>query len=172
MPARDQIRFRMRGRVPSRSDASRLLIQAGDGVLVDRGRPRLLVMLCPDGCGAEVTINLDRRAGPAWALYSSSRGVSLYPSVSRESGCGSHFIIWDDHIYVFGGDNEAWIDEPDEEIAERVLARLARDSERHYSEIASEINEVPWAVFAACRSLVRSGKARKGRERDTFSRLE
>jgi hypothetical protein len=57
----------------------------------------------PRGCGEVFPINLDPRAGPAWRLYSDPRrGVSLYPSVWRESGCESHYVIWRNRIYLFG----------------------------------------------------------------------
>src|ERR1700722_8970214 len=92
------------GVVSSRGEASAYLKAPGDAVLVERGRPRLLLLSCPCGCGEHFPINLDPRAGPAWRLYRNRTGaITLYPSVWRESGCYSHYIIWRDRILLFGG---------------------------------------------------------------------
>jgi len=65
--------------VNSRATASVHLERPGDAVIVDRQGPRWLVLCCPCGCGAEVPVNLDRRAGPAWRIYESPKGTSVYP---------------------------------------------------------------------------------------------
>ena len=104
----------IRARVTSRANASAYLKQPGDAVIVDRQGPRWLVLSCPCGCGAEVPVNLDRRAGPAWRIYESPKGTSIYPSVWRDTDCKSHFIIWRDDILMFGQRyGESWIDEAD-----------------------------------------------------------
>ena len=87
-----------KGEVEFRRDADDLTLAPGDSVAVVRGRPRSFVMACPDGCGERLTINLDQRSGLAWRLYETSRGVTLFPSVWRDSGCRSHFIVWHDTI--------------------------------------------------------------------------
>jgi hypothetical protein len=56
------------------------------------------VLSCPCGCGDEISVNLDPRTGPAWRTYQTARGFTLFPSIWRESGCKSHFIIWEDRI--------------------------------------------------------------------------
>src|SRR6266478_332599 len=95
--------FRLLRVVPTRGEASAYLKAPGDAVIVERGRPRLLMLSCPCGCGEELPINLDARAGPAWRLYRNRRtGMSLFPSVWRESGCESHFVVWGDKIFLFG----------------------------------------------------------------------
>src|SRR5690349_12185968 len=88
-----------RGRVERRDLSTPLLRAPGDAVLVERGKPRLLIIRCPCGCGDDLLVNLDRRAGKAWYVYRNSKGLTLYPSYWRDDGCGSHFIVWDSHIY-------------------------------------------------------------------------
>src|SRR4051812_45982925 len=91
---------RLRGSVASRDDARPQLQEAGDVVLVERGCLRSAVIKCPCGCGEELVINLDRRVGPAWRLYRDERGLTLYPSVWRDSGCCTHFILWHDTVFM------------------------------------------------------------------------
>jgi hypothetical protein len=86
-------RISIKANVSSRASASEYLKRPGDAVIVERQGPRWLIMMCPCGCGAQLPINLDGRAGPAWRLYVSRKAVSLYPSVWRDSDCKSHFII-------------------------------------------------------------------------------
>jgi hypothetical protein len=165
------------GRVSSRSEASAQLKAAGDAVLVERGRPRLLVLSCPCGCGEEFPINLDERSGPAWRLYENSRsGVSVFPSVWRESGCRSHYIIWRDRILLFGHDEEYRDSSADTDegcpTIDAVWALFPATGLRSFVEIADSLNAVPWDVQVICRRLVRKGRARegKGRERGAFGR--
>ena len=76
---------RFHGVVSSRGDAAGYLKVPGDAALVERGRPRLLLLACPCGCGEQLPVNLDGRAGPAWRYYKNERtGLTLYPSVWRE----------------------------------------------------------------------------------------
>src|SRR6267378_4236509 len=79
-----------------------LVSAPGDAVLIERGTPRWLLLACPCGCGAELPINLDRRAGKAWRVYKhGTTTLSVYPSVWRDTDCGSHFIIWRGNILLF-----------------------------------------------------------------------
>lgn len=48
-----------RGQVEYRDEATSLVTEPGDLVLVVRGRPRSVVIGCPDGCGEVLTVNLD-----------------------------------------------------------------------------------------------------------------
>jgi hypothetical protein len=157
--------------VSSRDEARSRIKEAGDVVLVERGRPRSVVIKCPCGCGEELVINLDERIGPAWRLYRDERGLTLYPSVWRESGCRSHFIIWHDALFLCDGD---WTtDEPtDPQFEERVVAQLLADRCRSFEEVASSIGAIPWSVLAACRELARRGLVREGigRFRGCFQR--
>src|SRR5437016_13100531 len=92
-------RIMLRGKTETRDSASPLLSKGGDAVIVERGKPRLLVIRCPCGCGDDLLINLDRRAGAAWRYYQNRWGLTLYPSYWRDSACGSHFIVWNNRIY-------------------------------------------------------------------------
>jgi hypothetical protein len=123
-------------------------------------------------------INLDPRTGPAWRLYGRPHGgISLFPSVWRESGCRSHFIIWRDKILLFD-QNEADFDtvaQSDERalLADAVLGRLSATGLTAFADLAEGLHEVPWDVLIACRRLVRLGLAREGmgKERGAFGRL-
>jgi hypothetical protein len=158
--------FVIRARVQSRANASEHLKRPGDAVIVDRQGPRWLVMSCPCGCGAEVPVNLDPRAGPAWRIYQSSKGTSIYPSVWRDNGCKSHFIIWRNNILLFGpGYGGSWIDDVEEgedELLQRVLEVLS-DREQSAEEVSNQIPESePWEVLRCCRRLCLLGKAIEG----------
>jgi hypothetical protein len=171
----DVIRFQ--GTVATRRGASALLKAPGDAVLIERGRPRLLLLSCPCGCGEHFPINLDPRAGPAWRLYGNPhRGLSLYPSVWRESDCGSHYVIWRNKIFLFGryeNDLDA-SPQPDETIPLTDVAydRLPNTGLVPFFEIAEAIGAIPWDVLMVCRRLVRSGRAREGfgKQRGSFGR--
>ena len=162
------IPLKFRGTVSSRSSASPLLKDPGDTVLIERGYPRWVVMKCPDGCGDELPINIDRKAGPAWRIFQSPRlGLTLYPSVWRDTGCGAHFIVWRNVILLFGagGDEEYdrfWEDQAYDALRETVLKRLPTREMVHFSEIADELGELPWDVLRVCRDLVRQKLAVEG----------
>src|SRR5262245_20190289 len=99
-----------RGKVEQRDMAARLLQAPGDAVIIERGRPRLLIFRCPCGCGDDLLVNLDRRAGKAWYLYQSRKGLSLYPSYWRDDRCGCHFILWNNQIFWCRGWESEGID--------------------------------------------------------------
>src|ERR1700722_13719166 len=115
------------GKVARRDEALPLLNNSGDAAVVERDRPRMLVLRCPCGCGDDLIINLDKRSGPAWRYYHNRRGVTLYPSYWREGACGSHFILWNSHIYWCLGwdrdETEDWSVSP--VIEEEVFAALS-----------------------------------------------
>lgn len=162
--------------VQSRGEASGFLQSPGDAVLIERGRPRWLLLACPCGCGDELPINLDSRAGAAWRLYKNAKlGVSVYPSVWRDTGCGSHFIIWRDSIILFAQyDEDLRLPGRAETAAlsEAVRERLPATGSVSFVDVADSLGEVPWDVLDACRLLVRNGIAREGtgKQRGTFSR--
>jgi hypothetical protein len=168
--------LRLRAKVSTRSEASPYLGSPGDAVLIERGRPRMLVLSCPCGCGEEFPINLDPRSGPAWQLYGSQKGVSVFPSVWRETGCRSHYIIWRDRILLFGTaeDEFAPLLQPDEiqQLKDNVLKRLPDAGLAPFSEIATALSAVPWDVLTVCRQLVHEGLAREGigKQRGNFGR--
>lgn len=149
--------------VERRHEADALTARPGDAVLVHRGRARSLVMACPDGCGERLTVNLDPEAGPAWRAYQTPRGLTLYPSVWRESGCKSHFIVWHDQI-IWCDRFEAGNREPepqDPTLGTRIVAALGSEW-KPYSQIAGAIEDIPWEVLRGCRTLTRRGQIEEG----------
>lgn len=153
-------RLAFKAQVEQRHEANPLLKMPGDAALVHRGVLRSLVMACPDGCGELLTINLDARAGKAWRAYGSQEELSLFPSVWRETGCKSHFILWRSKIYWCDWDDE--LDTPMEDVIELVRGRLSNEL-TPYVDIADALQLVPWAVLSACHRLVREGVAREGK---------
>jgi hypothetical protein len=162
--------FTLIGEVAYRHEADERLRGPGTAVLVNRGVPRSLVISCPDGCGDTLTINLDGRSGPAWRFYSNRKGPSLFPSVWRDNGCRSHFIIWQSRIY--------WCDWKDDvlvgsdSILEDQVSKALEPKFVSYVSIADQLGEVPWAVLVACNQLVSTGQAieGKGADRGKFKR--
>ena len=86
--------------VDSLAATSELLLAPGDAVIVHRVCFRWLTLSCPCDCHEIIRINLDPRAGPAWSLYQSKEHITMYPSIWRDTGCGSHFIIWRNKILL------------------------------------------------------------------------
>lgn len=159
--------FTLKTKVTSRGEASVHLKDPGDGVIVERDRLRWLIMSCPCGCGAELPVNLDRRAGPAWRLYETRKGVSVYPSVWRDSDCKSHFIIWRGKILLLGARNrQMTVEDPDAyegEYAQQILDLLS-DAEQSAELISDQIpGSVPWDILRTCRRLTHEGKAIEGK---------
>jgi hypothetical protein len=153
--------LRLLGTFPSRSDIGGLLKRPGDAALIERGRPRLLVLNCPCGCGEQYPINLDPQAGKAWRLYRRGSKISVFPSVWRDNGCEAHYIIWRNHISVFSHD---YADEPDIDLGlsiERVLAEFGADWVS-YVAVADKLEEVPWDVLNVCRRLTREARLERG----------
>lgn len=167
-------RLALRGTVQRRHEADALVTRPGDVVVVHRERARSVVIGCPDGCGERLTVNLDPNLGPPWRLYQTRNGLSLFPSVWRESGCGSHFIVWNDVVLWcdrWEADNrEPPADAGQADLARRVAARLSAQP-RAYAAIAADLAEIPWDVLRACRELARTGRAREGvgQQRGWFS---
>lgn len=155
-------RIAFKAQVEQRHEANSLLKTPGDIAFVYRGVMRSLVMACPDGCGELLTINLDGRAGKAWRAYGNQEEVSLFPSVWRETGCKSHFILWRSKIYWCDWDDE--LDTPMDDVVEQVRGRLSVELVP-YVDIADELQLVPWAVLSACRQLVRDGAAQEGKDK-------
>jgi hypothetical protein len=172
-------RLRLLRIVASRSETAGILEQPGEALLVQRGRPRILVLMCPCGCGEEITINLDSQAGPAWGHYLRGGSMTVYPSIWRETGCESHFIILRDRIYLFDryereeeGDWESLWDEPtiDEST---VLQALPTSRLESVSSLAERLDALPWDVLRACRRLAKKELVTEGKgfERGNFRRL-
>ncbi|MGO8754722.1 MAG: DUF6527 family protein [Gallionellaceae bacterium] len=167
----------LKATVLSRGAASSYLKKPGDAVIVDRQGPRWLILMCPCGCGEEFPINLDSRSGPAWRLYKNQRtGLSLYPSVWRESECKSHYIIWRNKIFLFNRYDEDFYDTSHKGESLRfknaVREQLSTQGFISFYDIAEVLGEIPWDVLMACRSLVQEGFAyeRSGKQRGSFRR--
>lgn len=155
-PAR---RIRFVGEVESRHEADDLLHQPGDVVLVNRGRPRSLVFSCPEGCGSFLTINLDPRAGRAWRLFRDHRGMSLHPSVWRDTGCEAHFILWRDRL-IWCGPLSHFATEPEYDGAlEHQVLGILDEEFRSGEELSLLIEEVPWEITRTAERLARQGRA-------------
>ena len=150
------IRIRDRGSVSNRHKADAMMERPGDFVLVNRGVLRSFVLRCPDGCGETLTINLDPRTDKAWRFYRKRKQISVFPSVWRDTGCGSHFIIWN-HTIVWcddeWGDRDVVV-EDEAELRTRVLPLCTNDWQ-HFTLLAEKLDEVPWDVNRACLYLVR-----------------
>jgi hypothetical protein len=165
-------RATLKGLVEHRHEADALISEPGDAAIVERGVLRALVMACPDGCGERLTVNLDRRAGPAWRLYRRGHGLTLFPSVWRESGCRCHFVLWNNRI-LWADHRVDPADEPEGAgpgLAQRILAAATIEF-KAYAALAFELDEVPWEVARTCRRLVRSGQLRagSGKKHDHFA---
>jgi hypothetical protein len=150
-------RIQFTGKFESRNEAAASLKQPGDTTLIERGIPRMLLMLCPCGCGDDLIINLDKRSGPAWRLYRKGKSVSLFPSYWRETRCGSHFILWKNSIHWCDWEDDSLWASP-AEIEDKVLSVLSPNFVS-YIDIAEKLEEIPWDVLQACNGLVRAGRA-------------
>jgi hypothetical protein len=151
------------GTAEYRDEAEAMLQSPGDAALVERGVLRSIVMRCPDGCGETLVVNLDPRAGKAWRLDLRDEATTLYPSVWRDGGCESHFIVWKDTIL--------WCDrfedgnrEPDYDQGIEPLVLEALPIDRHLDAltIALRLNLIVWDAAKALRRLAARGEAREG----------
>jgi hypothetical protein len=157
----------LKAEVGSRAGVADILQSAGDAVLIQRGTPRWLLLKCPCGCGEDIPVNLDARAGKAWRIFRGERsGLSVFPSVRRDTGCESHFIIWRDWILMLGdgigggGSPHGTFDVTG--LAQRVLDSWPSGRLVSYVEVADGLGEIPWDVQEACRQLVRAGNLVEG----------
>jgi hypothetical protein len=133
-------------------------MSAGDAVIVERGCLRSLIVRCPCGCGDDLVINLDRRAGPAWRIYSRDDKLTLYPSYWRETACECHFILWKNRVYwCGGGQDDGYYDYSDHVLEAEVLQKVSASNFVDYHVIADELDEIPWDVLWCCRILVGRG---------------
>lgn len=168
----------LKGIVESRAQANGKLRSSGDSVIIERGVPRLLLLKCPCGCGYEIPINLDGRAGKAWWLYRRhDSGLSLFPSVWLDSGCKSHFIIWRDKILLFDRYHDEYnppsINIDMRTYSQTVLRAWPTGRFVPFSEVAKTLGEIPWDVQQACRYLVKAGTfiEGEGQQQGMFLRI-
>lgn len=161
-----------KGTVERHSDAVGLLSAPGDMVLVKRGVDRLLIFSCPDGCGDIVPVNLDPRADKAWRYYCRADKRTLFPSVWRDEGCRAHFILWNNAIFWTGLDHFGSDPQQSSELRKSVANRLELSNWKSYTDIANDLDEIPWAVLVACEELVkiRYAEQASGQNRGQFRR--
>lgn len=169
-------RISLKAEVTSRVGAATLLAAPGDAVLVVRGTPRWLLLRCPCGCGEEIPVNLDSRAGKAWRLYGfPTEDLTVFPSIWRDTGCESHFVIWRGHILMFGRGSSRYALRENlnlEKLRGRVLSAWPTSGLISYVEVADSLGEIPWDVLEACRDLVDGGLLIEGvgEKRGTFEK--
>ena len=156
-------RIRLLPTVSSRDEGTSALRQAGDAVMVVRGVPRMLLLRCPCGCGDDLGINLDPRAGPAWRHYVRRGALTLYPSYWRASHCESHFILWNNEIFWCDWDDYGYW-EGGSELESAVLGTIPAEYIT-YEKLADRIGEVPWDVLKACYALTRQKKIERHPDR-------
>lgn len=88
-----------------------------------------------------------------------ARGTGTYPSVWRDTGCRSPFILWSDGIYWNDGHDPDYPSGRDEELKAAVLARLDGARFSTPEEIADGVGIVPWAAARIAEMLSRTGEA-------------
>jgi hypothetical protein len=156
-----------------RDEAEKMLAASGDAVVIQRGALRSVVICCPDGCGETLVVNLDPRAGKAWKLDMRSGRPTLYPSVWRDGGCGSHFIVWRGQLLWCDRFEEGNVEPVFDMVSleRRVLGALRKSGLRSAEEIAVELDEIPWEVSRAGHALTRRKLAvsGSGRYRDWYA---
>lgn len=170
-----KISLNLKAVVESRSEVGSFLAKPGDAVVIRRGHPRWMMLKCPCGCGEEIPINLDPRAGKAWRFYDGpSRGVTVFPSVWRDTGCQSHFIVWNGQILLLDADgsDESSVPLGILELVQRVRSAWPAGAMVSYVEIADQLDEIPWDVLESCRRLVKEGVLQEGlsQQRSMFRR--
>ena len=69
-------------------------------IVARNNQPKWALFLCPCGCKEVITLSLQRAHYPRWtASPSKDNRPNLRPSVWRDVGCFSHFILQDGRIY-------------------------------------------------------------------------
>lgn len=167
LPAR---KIRYLGEATYREEADAQLKDPGDAVVIRRGVVRSLMLKRPDGCGETLAVNLDLRAGKAWHLDVRRGQLTLYPSVWREGGCKSHFILWRDLIIWAGPWERDNVEPSYDQQLEDAVGGILDDDFRSVPEIASLLEEIPWEVQRACRALVRKGRAESSGPHESYFR--
>jgi hypothetical protein len=155
--------IRLLGESEYRDHGEALLQAPGDAVLVRRGALRSMLMRCPDDCGETLVVNLDPRAGKAWRFHMRGGNVSLFPSVWRDGGCCSHFVVWRDIILWCDRYEDGNMEPPyDATLETRILGALQKGRLRSAEDVAAELDEPPWDVVRAGRVLISRGLVMSG----------
>jgi hypothetical protein len=72
-------------------------------MVVYMGKPMWALFRCPCGCGQVISLSLQSIHHPNWKINKSSTGrPTLYPSVSQNKGCRSHFWVEDGRVHWCG----------------------------------------------------------------------
>jgi len=148
------------------SEATTALVKPGDLSLIVRDdTARWMIMRCPDGCGELLKINLDPRSGKAWRVYEDEQDLSLYPSIWRDSGCESHFIIWRNYIWMCGSRSESLGESKRGlraklNILSKGILRILNSEPTAYHDLAEHLEANPWDVQAACERLAKRNRVR------------
>jgi hypothetical protein len=173
MDSQRAVKISLKGTVISRDEARPLMVTAGDTVIVQRGVLRSLIMRCPCGCGDDLVVNLDRRAGPAWKIYLRKEKLSLFPSYWRDSACESHFILWQNRLYWCGRYDDTEDNYRDPALEAEILTKVESVDFIYYDTMADEIDAIPWEVLWCCRGMVNRGilEEKHGKERGWFRTL-
>lgn len=96
-------------------------------VVGEKGSEWAALMKCPCRCGETIWLNLLSAPGrPVWRIQKHRRSqFSISPSVWRQVGCRSHFLILRNRIEWCGGRSEQF----------RERARVARPLDRSETEV-------------------------------------
>lgn len=63
-------------------------------VVTDGPIPDTLIFKCPCGCDVDIYLNLLKDTRPNWSFYITPKGkITISPSIWRNVGCKSHFIV-------------------------------------------------------------------------------
>jgi hypothetical protein len=97
----------------------------------------------------------------------------VFPSVRRDTGCQSRFIIWHHTIlWCDGPDGGEEVVIEDEVELRQCLGPLCMGDWQHYTKLAKAPEEVPWDVSRVCTQLARMGLLEEGaRQQRGFFRL-
>jgi hypothetical protein len=168
-----------KGFASDRGEAGSSIRKPGDLVIIRRERlPRWAVLRCPSGCGDDVILNLDRRTGRAWSLYKGpGKLVSIYPSIWRDTGCGSHFIIWNNRV-IWCDYDETPLDSGEviADVGSTPILKILAENRGYisYVDIAARLDAIPWDVLVICQRLVRDRRIEEeqSKERGRFRLAE
>lgn len=73
-----------------------------------RGKSKWVLFHCPCGCKTIITLSLQDVHNPRWILRKGRAGrPTLEPSVWRDVGCMSHFVLFDGRVYWAGDTGRA-----------------------------------------------------------------
>jgi len=98
-------------------------------------------MLCPDGCGERIVLNLDPRAGPAWRLYDRKEKTTLYPSVWRRLRLPQPLHTLEERDTLVGWFSMSQLFEIDRKLLSAVRKALSSDRFLHFRSLADFLGE-------------------------------